>query len=412
VFQPPSRPVRAYANLQPGNSGGCEFTREGEVHVGVKSQRSPAVVRYNNMLWIFTVTLDQKLEYSYMSSPWTCQNIDDCPTPAFPYHVVHDIGPIDSVDAAAIFVGGRWIIIIVGTRPDGSLFETWMHMSGWQVIWQSTQTIPGSPAAGEPSLAVSRDGTKVALAYKGADGIIRFRTRSGAFWRPEEQIIINGQPLRMYANASPGIAFTGLPVGFATINENLVGAFSGPDGALRLYTTGGFPQGWKPLPIPSDGMAAAYGRPSMAWTGTPLITGFQGSSMENFTVGRFYVVYAEDQPPAADGTNQNPVRMAMSYVDNNGIFRIGLISYFDNVWSFAFGIDLLQPGEIGLRAAETYSIPNDALNLVTFRPHADGISNLPYSNKNDWPVLAWGLCSVLAAEQPTDMQTGCPPKPF
>ena len=60
-----------------------------------------------------------------------------------------------------------------------------------------------------------------------------------------------------------------------------------------------------------------------------------------------------------------------------------------------------SPARSDLHAAEAYSIPNagghpDSLYQVSFRPHADGISNLPYSNKNDWPVIAWGsMCGSV-----------------
>lgn len=416
VFQPAGSPVRAYANLRPGDSGGCEFTREGEVFVGSMSARSPAVVRYNGMVWIFSVTLDRRLEYAYTTAPWTCANVDDCPTPSFPYRVVHEIGPVDAIDAAAIKVNGNWVLIIVGIRPDGSLFETWMHMSGWNIIWQSTVTVPASPASGEPSLAVSRDGTSVALAYKGTDNIVRYRTRTTATWRPEEQVIVAGQPVSMHPAASPGLAFTGLPTGSVVGQETLVGAFADSDGYIRLYQRGGFPKfGWTTLGIPYQSMYSGIGRPAMAWTGTaPSHTTDGGAARAApATVGRFYILYIQSNAPFGNVTNPNPVRMAMSYVDNSGTFRIGLVSYFDNVWSYAFGVDLLQPNEVGLRAAETYSIPKPAaFQMVTFRPHADGISNLPYSNKNDWPVLAWASCAVLAASQPPAMKTNCPTKPF
>jgi hypothetical protein len=371
------------------------------------------------MIFVFTVTLDHRLEYAYTTAPWTCPNVDDCPIPAFPYHVVHDIGPVDAVDAAAINVNGNWIVLVVGIRPDGTLFERWMHMSGWQIIWESTETVPASPASGEPSLAVSRDGTSVALAYKGTDNIVRYRTRTTSTWRPEEQVSVAGQPLKMHPDASPAIAFAGLPTGIAVGQESLVGAFTEPTfGYIRLYTRTGFPHpGWTTLGIPYDSMYSAIGRPALAWTGTaPANTTSDGGggSAASSTVGRLYILYIEKNAPVGSVTNPNPVRMAMSYVDNNGTFRIGLApSYFDNVWSYAFGIDLLQPNEIGLRAAETYSIPKpEAFQMVTFRPHADGISNLPYTNQNDWPVLGWAACSVLAADQPPAMKTNCALKPF
>jgi hypothetical protein len=96
-FSPAGSTVRAYANYRPYDFGGCEFTREGEVQVGTKSDRSPAVIRYNGMVWLFTVNLNHELEYTYTTSPWTCQNVDDCPAPAFPYHVLRNIGPVDGV---------------------------------------------------------------------------------------------------------------------------------------------------------------------------------------------------------------------------------------------------------------------------------------------------------------------------
>ncbi|QOZ71106.1 hypothetical protein WN72_35960 [Bradyrhizobium arachidis] len=435
TFAPANAPVRAYANLLPGNSGGCEFTREGEQLVGAKSQRSPAVVRYYDHIWVFAVTLDNKLDYTYTMHTWGCSNIDDCPTPDFSPHGIQDIGPIDGVDVAVIRVNGKPLILIVAIRPDGSLVETWMHQEGGLNVWESTVTIPASPAAGEPSLAVSRDGTSVALAYRGTDNIVRFRWRGAASWGPEQEVLVAGQPVSMHPQTSPGLAFTGLPIGIAIGSEEIVGAFADSNGDIQLYTPASFPhhQGWVRLSIPYEPMHSAIGRPSMAWTGGPMTnapaadrtltpgmvaTGAEASlEVPSTTYGRFYIVYISANPPVTGATNPNPVRMQMTYVDDTGRLRIGLDSFFDNVWSYAFGIDLLQPGEVGLHAAETYSIPNagahpDSLYQVSFRPHADGISNLSYSNKNDWPVIAWASCSVLAGTQNASMHVSCPPKPW
>jgi len=310
-----------------------------------------------------------------------------------------------------------------------------MHQEGGLNVWESTVTIPASPAAGEPSLAVSRDGTSVALAYRGTDNIVRYRWRGPASWGPEQEVLVAGQPVSMHPQASPGLAFTGLPTGIAIGSEEIVGAFADSNGDIQLYTPASFPhhQGWVRLSIPYEPMHSAIGRPSMAWTGGPMVnalaadgtltpgmatTGAQASfEAPSSTYGRFYIVYINANPPVTGATNPNPVRMQMSYVDDTGRLKIGLDSFFDNVWSYAFGIDLLQPGEVGLRAAETYSIPNagahpDSLYQVSFRPHADGISNLPYSNKNDWPVIAWASCSVLAGTQNASMHVACPPKPW
>jgi hypothetical protein len=435
TFAPANAPVRAYANLLPHDFAGCEFTRESEQLIGAKSQRSPAVVRYYDHIWVFSVTLDNKLDYTYTMPTWICGNIDDCPSLVFSPHGIQDIGPIDGVDAAVIRVNGKPLIIIVAIRPDGSLVETWMHQEDGLNVWESTVTIPASPAAGEPSLAVSYDGTGVALAYRGTDNVVRFRWRGPATWGPEQEVVVGGQPVVMHPETSPGLVFTRLPTSIVAVSEQIVGAFADTNGDIQLYTPAGFPhhQGWVRLLIPYEPMHSMIGRPSMAWTGGPmtnalaadanLTTGMATTNLEAAfeappsTYGRFYIVYIDANPPVTGATNPNPVRMQMSYVDDIGKLRIGLDSFFDNVWSYAFGIDLLQPGEVGLRAAESYSIPNagahpDSLYQVSFRPHADGISNLPYSNKNDWPVIAWASCAVLASAQGASMHVTCPPKPW
>jgi hypothetical protein len=425
VFAPANAPVRAYANLRPYGSGGCEFTREGEQLIGTKSQRSPAVVRYYDHIWVFSVTVEGKLDYTYTLPPWTCANIDDCPSLVFSPHDVRDIGPIDSVDAAVIRVNGKPLILIVAIRPDGSLVETWVHQEAGFNVWEDVVTVPASPAGGEPSLAVSRDGTGVALAYRGTDNIVRYRTRGPATWNPEQQVVVGGQPVAMHPRTSPGLAFTGLPGGIVVGEEQLVSAFSDSTGDIQLYKfVPNFPVNrWMHLGIPYEPMRSTIGRPSMAWTGTAnnvnnvLTPDATNGSTSGLTYGRFYIVYISANPPVEGATNPNPVRMQMSYVDDTGNLRIGFDSFFDNVWSYAFGIDLLQPGEVGLRAAETYSIPNagshpDSLNQVSFRPHADGISDLPYSNKDDWPVIAWASCAVLADSQDASMHTSCQPKPW
>jgi hypothetical protein len=88
----------------------------------------------------------------------------------------------------------------------------------------------------------------------------------------------------------------------------------------------------------TSGSNRTSGCPSISWTGTApanaLATGAGAASTTSTTVGRFYIVYLEYNPPVADVTNPNPTRWAMSYVDTSGTLRIGLGPYFDNVWSY------------------------------------------------------------------------------
>jgi hypothetical protein len=95
----------------------------------------------------------------------------------------------------------------------------------------------------------------------------------------------------------------------------------------------------------------------------------------------------------------------MSYVDRfTGNLKIGLVSDFDNTWSYAYGMSLLTPSDNGaLRAAVTSAVlPNHGttpLDEVFFRPHADGISDLVYNNYDDWKTLAHDTCTVLVQHQ-------------
>lgn len=413
-FAPQGRTVRANANFLP--YGECESTRDDEKSTGLLSGRSPAVVNLDGHLWVFSVTSDNKLAYVLTPTPFNCAEVDHCPGLAFHAPTVRDI-PTAAIDAARIVVNGRKMILIVGIKPDGGLFETWMEYTGGLYVWNGPNDIPASPAAGEPSLAVSRDGTKVALAYKGTDDAVHFRYRSPAAFAPERTVRFNGQPLTVPAQVSPALAYADLrfPTDVTvTPGERLIGAFA--SGAIDFYTpaTG---DDWLRLPIPYERAAMVAGRPSLAWVSPPARivateerdSGGRLGFSDPSTYGRLYVVYTAQGPTFPTEPLPNPVRMMMSYIDSSGTLRIGFDSYFDNEWSFAYGIDLLQPGEIGLRAAETYSIRH-VVNQVWVRPHADGIADLPYRNFDDWKVLAWGSCEVISPLQPIQPHVACAPK--
>jgi hypothetical protein len=101
--------------------------------------------------------------------------------------------------------------------------------------------------------------------------------------------------------------------------------------------------------------------------------------------------------------------MAMSYVASDGKLRIGLNSYFDNVWAFVYGMSLVTPSEAALRAAMTSSIHKPAAeNHVFFRPHADGMADLTYKDYDDWKTLGWGSCVTVAKHQ-TSARVNCAP---
>jgi hypothetical protein len=314
--------------------------------------------------------------------------------------------------------GGRPIIRLVGIRPDGTLFETWIEEINGRFHWHSAATIPASPADGEPGLAVSHDGTRMALAYRGRDGFARFRLWSATQWGPEQHVMTNGWRTAVSSGASPSLAFVHLPSAsdVTPVNsERLVGAFTSR--LVRLYTfTGG--QNWTPLPLHYDDMppfpnTSAVGRPAIAWVSPPVreVLPEKSPSPEPATISRLYVFYIQRGAPAAGEPKPDPVRIAMSYVDQNGTRQLGLDSYFDNLWSFAYGIDALQPSDVGVRLAETYAIRHEGWkHQVYVRPHADGITNLPYRNWDDWKVMAWGACATLASVQTPQPKVNCAPK--
>jgi hypothetical protein len=458
MFSPANARVRAYANFKPGND--CEFTREGEQDSGLLSTVSPAVVRYKGLIWIFTIGLDGKLTYAYTTQPWNCSpDVDACPVPKFQTPGTRDLGPVAAIDAKTFRVNGIESIVLAAIRPDGSMLYTWLTAdNNWMQTWGSILPIEGSsPAAGEPSLANSHDEASLVLAYKGTDNVVHLRSFTGHSWTPEKQVVVGGSPVAVYPNTSPAVVFTYLPIGIVAGQEHLVGAFIDAQGYIQFYTPQFPGQHWGRLPIPYDYISSTIGRPVMAWAPGPgdggvMTLGTSGAattsssrsattstvrdhrtgstvrdhrtettvgdhrtgsappisvgtppppappSPQPITTGRFYVLFFEYTVPPEGYPATNAVRMAMSYVSPyDGKLHIGLNSYFDNVWSYAYGISLVTPSDVGLRAAETYSIHKPAAeNHVSFRPHADGMADLTYKNYDDWKTIGWGTCAIVA----------------
>ena len=352
------------------------------------------------------------MRFTYTTGTWTCPtNIDNCPDPVFAPPIPLPIGPMRSVDAKVFWVNSNLEqIMVTGIRYDGSVIEIPVVLdSGGYPAWGTVTAISGAGAAiGELTLAVSQEKTSMAMVYKAPDHTVRYRSRSTSGWSAETQLLAGGSPIKMHPDTSPGLAFTGLPLGIA-FGEYLVGAFTDVNGLVQLYTPGRIGQGWGKIPIPYDAMYSPVGRPVIGWVGSPggiVATPGGASGSLSSTANRFYVLYLEYQTPPGS-TPTNAVRMAMSHVDTAGTFRIGLDAYFDNVWAFAYGIGLVQPSDGALRAVVTSGVPS-SLRTVHFRPQADGMRDLPYRNYDDWKTLGWGSCSTVAPTQ-TTMFIHCSP---
>jgi len=401
------------------------------------STHSPAVVRYKNLIWIFTIDQNGKLTYEYTTQPWNCSpDADLCPAITFQSPGTRDLGPVAAIDAKTFRVNGIESIVLVGIRPDGSMLYTWLTADdNYNQVWGSILNIDGSsPAAGEPSLANSRNEGSLVLAYKGTDNIVRLRSFTGHSWTAEQQLVSGGNPIAVHPDTSPAIVFTYLPIGMVAGQEHLIGAFTDPQGTIRFYAPQFPGHQWGYLSIANDGLYSTVGRPVMAWAPGPgdggvLTLGSSGTSSniarnrrrvgasgahgpgstgslpavnvpqpQPLTTGRLYVLFFEYSTPPPGYPATNAVRMAMSYVSAyDGKLHIGLNSYFDDVWSYAYGISLITPSDVALHAAETYSIHKpQSENHVFFRPHADGMADLTYKNYDDWKTLGWGSCAIVA----------------
>ncbi len=416
-FSPEGTTVRANATMAPDYS--CESTRYHEAETGLSSVRSPAIVRFKDRLWVFAVRPDGKLASTQTLQPYVCDTRDRCPAPVFQEPALEAFTGLAGVDSVVTNVAGRPVVLIVGIRSDGRLSEAWFEERNGVRIWSGPHDIPSSPAAGEPSLAVSEDGTKVALAYRTQNGRVVMRWRQPNGYQPEMPVSSAGQPITMSDDASPAIAFARLPLPTdltAAGPEKLLGAFI--KGKVKLFVFRSSAGSWDSLPILVDQMPpsttfsnrlrTAIGRPSMAWIAERPANALPdaGNSTEPFSVDRLYVAYVEK----GEDQGENPVRWSISYVGGSGSLQIGLDGYFDNVWHYANGIDFLPGREAKLISAETlrFSYGSPSWEKVFVRPHADGIVDREYGDSDDWTILKFGVCQTLAGAQPQDMRVNCP----
>ncbi len=234
------------------------------------------------------------------------------------------------------------------------------------------------------------------LAYKGANGKIRFNRltcASGWEWEGEQLALTPADAEIVTADyASPAIARAYLP--WRSGVPALYGAFADADGKLDIWWFNGGSGRWEKTDALEARPGPIEGRPAMAWV--PARTNAEYP-------GRFYLMYvSHDTDPSRSFKKQRRiVRMMMSYVkvtqtaggDLQKTEKVGLDGSFDNVWHYAYGIDLLYESGIDtnlryVRAAQG----RDIHFQLWFRPKADGINDFTYINYNDWEVLRVGLC--------------------
>jgi hypothetical protein len=396
VFAPAGQRVRAYANFMPGNS--CEFTRMQAVKVPASaSLKAPALARLEGRLYVFYSILGLT-RYNVSFSDWNCDNPlgGDCGAWAdWDNLFIDSAGGIDA--QRIIGFGARPQILIVTIDRDGALWEMRLTIDGQgREVWSDAVPIPGtSPAAGEPSIA-AMSACDVTIAYKGTDGRVRTKRLTCAGWEAEELArTAAGQDIAVWEHASPSIARAYLPAKPGV--PALYGAFASPQGYIGIWIYDAAARRWGDAGVlESTPGHRVEGRPAMAWV---------PRSPRAEHPGRFYLHYVnyDGDPTRSFRGKVRNVRMLQSYVKvaetTPGIFQkrevVGLASEFDNVWLYAFGIDLLFDNGIDrhLRAALSIAIDKpDVWATIQFRPKADGLNDHAYINYNDWEVLGVNLC--------------------
>ncbi|HEA19518.1 hypothetical protein LCGC14_0710610 [marine sediment metagenome] len=396
---PSGTTVRAYANFKPGG-GGCEYTRYNQSLIPRSgSFQSPALARLGNRLYSFYSSLG---DVFYTSST----DAGNCPvpdiTPCATWAETKSVGGVpakNGFDIVRTGTGNNAQLLIVTIDSNGRLWQKRLSINSQnQEVWGERSIIPRSGlAAGEPSLS-DLGGCKIFLSYRGADNVVRFNRLSCSDnftnWSGEQTAVDqNNAEIKMADFASPGL-------GRAYLSEpglaQLYGAFANTAGTLNLYRFNESSNLWENTNLLDRRPGPIQGRPALAWTSENTAPDFPG---------RFHLMFIDRDITIAHSVREKErtVRMMTSYVNvRENIdgtltkdIRVGLYAPFDNVWNYAFGIDLFfEPGvDSNLRALQTLAINKSGRwAKVQFRPKADGINDFTMTNYNDWKVMNSSLC--------------------
>lgn len=401
-FALPGATVRAYANYNPNSTGGCEFTRYNQMNASGTGTTivSPAIARLAGRTYVFWAT-PTGIAYKWTSSQLNCPVPDTAPCAAWNGGGTLAIAGAQGLDVVHIGEGPTARLLLVAITPSWHLAETRLRLVGTTETWSPVADPgPGELVRGEPSLAAMNT-CEVTLAYKSYLGTLRTRRincASNWTWLPAQAALrSDGSPLTMNDEASPALARGYVPSkGAANL---LLGAFVSPtDNRLRLYAQEAVTGRWE-LTSDLETMPLAKGRPAIEWAP------FGASDYP----GRLYLAYRR--------ASDSMYRWMWSYTkvtkDSAGNVlskqgRIGLDTWFDNVWFGGSGLDFLYESSVdtNLRAVSAAGT-----GVVQLRPKADGIQNFSYLNYNDWQVHRVGLCrQVVNPGNTVSNPIACPAK--
>ena len=373
VIAPAGTVVRAYANFRPGGTG-CEYTRWNRVAVpDAFSHLPPALARRGGTLYAFH-GWDGDLRVATSTSSWNCPvpADGDCAGGTWSASVPADLpAPAAAVDAVTLGTGAGAQILVVAADLDRGLWERRLGGAGWLSGWRR---LPGQARIGGPSLALASDGTAY-LSYVDALDTYRLQTRSPAgVWSAEVPVVAaDGRVLRRPtgSTASPAVVEATL----AGV-RGIYALFAAADDRLDLWRLDPATGRWRDTQLLDTRPGPVRYRPSMVWVPPGPAS----------AVGRLYLTYEK--------TGEDGARMMQSYVRRTPAGttpRVGLDAFFDNKWRTTFGMDLLFEPGVDTNVRALLAQPNNG--QLWFRPKADGINDLTYTNQNDWTVMRGSLCA-------------------
>ena len=373
-FAPAGTTVRAYANRSL-RGGGCEYTRYNRTRVAGAETVMPSVLaRRDGRLFTF-YTWDNEVWSTGSSSSWNCPVPEPTGCAGGSWSAPTSLGlpaPAGSADAVTIGEPGHEKLLVVAVDLNNKLWERTLD-GGPSTAWHR---VDGAAALGGPALERTADGT-VMLAYTepGSGNYVLRRLAADGTWGAAEAFrTADGTILRRSAGSrfSPELVEAGL-AGVTGTYALLAGA----DDKADLYRYDPVTRRWSDTAMLDSRPGPINWRPAMAWV-PPGPTS---------AIGRVHILYADREGGAA--------KAMMSYVavqSTTRTQRIGLDTYFDNVWRLISGGDLLyEPGvDTNLRAVMSFT--TDGPSEVWFVPKADGIHDSTYTNRNDWAVMRYSLC--------------------
>jgi Bacterial TSP3 repeat len=389
TFEPAGQTVQAYANYQPGNGNGCEFTRYNQLEFfNAQTTTTPVMARLNKRLYVF-YTKDGAVKYKSSDSNWDCTELtrEGCNNGTWSNE--KDAGFQQSVGVD--IMNDLSSLRIVSVQSNGKIMEKRLTLIGGLEQLSATQPIAGS-ADGEPSLSFGLTGSY--LLYKGTDKLIHFNRFFAGQWQGDQVAYQSeNQPVRSTdAWAFPCIIQTFLP--WKPNSRELYALIPDENSLLNMWYYNRSTNFWEKTNVMEDNPPGPiHNKPSMVYV--PYQT-----QQEN--PGRLYIVYVSKSQPGSIFNGRTRMRMSYVKVSTNGdgsltkTEKIGLDSYYDNVSFCTYGISLFYEHgkDKNLRAICTVGNAESGF-LLRFRPKSDGINDFEYKNYNDWETIRLNACKLV-----------------